>query len=70
MPEMTGLELARRMMAVRADIPVLLATGFSVLVDADSAKAAGIRAFVMKPLTKREVAKTVREILDGGKRSA
>ena len=46
-------------------MPIIMCTGFSYLVDADTAKAAGIKAFAMKPLTKREIAKTVREVLDG-----
>jgi hypothetical protein len=29
------------------------------------AEAAGIKAFAMKPLTKREIARTIREVLDG-----
>jgi len=29
------------------------------------AKAAGIKAFVLKPLTKRELARTIRKVLDG-----
>jgi DNA-binding NarL/FixJ family response regulator len=45
-------------------MPVIMCTGFSYAVDADKAKAAGIRAFAMKPLTKREIAKTIREVLD------
>jgi PAS domain S-box-containing protein len=64
MPEMTGVELTKELLAVRADMPVILCTGFSHLVDADKAKAAGIRAFAMKPLTKREIAKTIRRVLD------
>ncbi len=65
MPDMTGLELARAIMNIRPDMPVIMATGFSHLVDADSVKAAGIKGFVMKPLTKRELAMTVRRVLDG-----
>jgi CheY-like chemotaxis protein len=65
MPEMTGVELTRRILAIRPDMPVILCTGFSHLVDADSARTAGIRGFAMKPLTKREIAKTIREVLDG-----
>jgi two-component system CheB/CheR fusion protein len=65
MPEITGVELAREMLAVRADIPIIMCTGFSHLIDADAAKAAGVRAFTMKPLTKREIAKTIRTVLDG-----
>ena len=45
-------------------MPIIMCTGFSELIDADKAKAAGIRAFAMKPLTKREIAKTVRKVLD------
>ena len=49
MPDMTGLELARAIMNIRPETPVIMTTGFSHLVDADSAKAAGIKGFVMKP---------------------
>ena len=65
MPEMTGVELARRILAIRPDMPLILCTGLSQMVDADKAKAAGIKAFAMKPLTKREIAKTIRKALDG-----
>jgi hypothetical protein len=41
-----------------------MCTGFSHVVDADGAKRVGIRAFAMKPLTKREIAKTIRRVLD------
>ena len=64
MPELTGLRLAEEIMAVRPDIPVILCTGFSHLVDAATARRAGIKAFVMKPLTKSELARTIRKVLD------
>jgi hypothetical protein len=35
------------------------------MVNEESAREAGISAFIMKPLTKREIAKTVREVLEG-----
>ena len=63
MPDMTGFELAREILAVRPDMPVILATGFSSLVNEDSAREAGIKAFVMKPLTKKDIATTIREVL-------
>ena len=65
MPEMTGVELAREILALRADMPVIMCTGFSHTANKESAKAAGIRAFAMKPLTKREIANTIRKVLDG-----
>ena len=64
MPEMTG-DLAKEILAIRADMPIIMCTGFSYVVDAGEAKAAGIRAFAMKPLTKREIAKTIRKVLNG-----
>ncbi len=64
MPDMTGLELASEISRIRPDVPIILATGFSHLVDAESAKSAGIRGFAMKPLTRREIAITVRKVLD------
>jgi PAS domain S-box-containing protein len=65
MPGTTGVELAKKIFAIRPDIPIILCTGFSHLIDAESAKAAGIQGFAMKPLTKSEIAKTVRDVLDG-----
>ncbi len=64
MPDMTGLELAGEVLALKPDMPIIMCTGFSHLVDADKATAAGIRAFLMKPLTKKEIAKTIRDVLD------
>jgi len=64
MPEMTGVDLAREVLAVRPDMPIIMCTGHSHLVDEATARAAGIRAFVMKPLTRRELARTIRQVLD------
>jgi CheY-like chemotaxis protein len=64
MPDMTGMELARECLSLRPDMPVIMCTGFSHVIDAEKARAAGIRAFAMKPLTKAEIAKTVRQVLD------
>ena len=64
MPDMTGVELAKEILALRPGMPVILCTGFSHLVDADQARAAGIRGFALKPLTKAEIAKTIRKVFD------
>ena len=65
MPEMTGLELARACVALRPDVPIVLATGFSHMTNGAAVKEAGIRAMVMKPLTKGELGRAVRTALDG-----
>lgn len=64
MPHMTGVDLANELISVRPDIPIVLCTGFSEKVNADSAKAMGIRAFLMKPFTIEEIAKTIRSALN------
>ncbi|MDY6990863.1 MAG: PAS domain S-box protein [Thermodesulfobacteriota bacterium] len=64
MPGMTGDRLASEIMKIRPDIPVILCTGFSPTITEKKAKALGIRAFLMKPLHKGDIAKTVRQVLD------
>jgi nitrogen-specific signal transduction histidine kinase len=64
MPKMTGDELAKELMKIRSDIPIILCTGFSELINEEKAKAMGIRAFVMKPVVQRELANAVRKALD------
>jgi len=46
-------------------MPIIMCTGYSHLPDADKAQASGIKAFAMKPLTKRQIARAVRQVLDG-----
>jgi CheY-like chemotaxis protein len=67
MPKMTGDKLARELMEIRPDIPIILCTGHSKLISEKKAKEMGIRAFVGKPITKRAMAETVREVLDVGR---
>ena len=50
MPGLTGLELARELLRHRADLPILLCTGYSNEVDEKVALDAGIRRFLRKPL--------------------
>jgi len=64
MPEMTGEELVKEILALRADMPIVMCTGYSPLVGDDTAKAAGIKGFAMKPLTRKEIATTIRKVLD------
>jgi PAS domain S-box-containing protein len=70
MPGITGVDLAEKMLEAREDFPIILFTGYSETVSPEKAKAAGIREFVMKPFTKREIAKTVRRVLDAEKKRA
>jgi CheY-like chemotaxis protein len=65
MPHMTGDDLARELMRIKPAIPVILCTGFSAKIDDRKAMAMGVQAFVFKPVVKRDIAQTVRKVLDG-----
>ncbi len=64
MPHMTGDVLAAELMAIRPDIPVVICTGYSERISQESAFEAGIKALIYKPITRRELAGTVRSVLD------
>jgi CheY-like chemotaxis protein len=64
MPEMTGIELAREMLETRPGMPIILCTGYSRLISEEKAKEAGIKGFALKPLTKKNLATLIREVLD------
>ncbi len=65
MPRMSGIELARSLVKVRPDIPVILCTGFSEKVNGENVGHDGIRAFIMKPFTAQEIAGLIRKVLAG-----
>ena len=67
MPNLTGSQLSRELLAIRPDIPIILCTGFSEVITEEKAKAEGIRAFVMKPIVRSKFARTIREVLDKGR---
>jgi PAS domain S-box-containing protein len=64
MPVLTGAALAQRLWAIRKDIPIILCSGFSQLIDGSQAKELGIREYVTKPYTLTTLAKAVRKALD------
>jgi CheY-like chemotaxis protein len=64
MPRMTGETLAREILSLRSEIPVILCTGFSELINEEQAKAMGIREYMTKPLVMSELARTLRRVLD------
>jgi len=63
MPGINGEDLALAAMKIRADIPIILCSGYSYTMTTQRAKELGIKAFFMKPVDKRELAQTLGEIL-------
>ncbi len=64
MPNLTGAELVKRLQKKNSEIPVILCTGFSRSVNEEKYKAFGFKKFLMKPVIMRDLANTVREVLD------
>jgi len=50
MPRMTGVQLAQALQAVRADLPVILYSGYGEGLDQPALKAAGICTVLRKPV--------------------
>jgi len=67
MPNIRGDELAQKLMGIKPDIPIILCTGFSELVSEERGRELGIREFVMKPIIMKDMANTIRTVLDPGK---
>ena len=68
MPQMTGDQLARKILSLRPDIPIILCTGMGPAsiggVNAETARAIGICEVLMKPVERIELALTIRRVLD------
>jgi CheY-like chemotaxis protein len=64
MPRMSGLDFARQIVAIRADAPVAIATGYVEPSDQEAARQIGVLAVVTKPNTIEEMGRTVSELLE------
>lgn len=64
MPNMAGDEFAEEVLKIRADMPIILCTGFSDRIDEKKAKALGISEYVMKPILMKDLAGAVHNILE------
>ena len=60
MPKMSGDKLAQQILLVRPDIPIVLCTGFSTMIDEASARKLGIKGYLMKPFVTQQMAKAIR----------
>lgn len=68
MPYMNGVDLAEWMLEIKPNLPIILCTGFTTLVSSEEARRKGIRDFIMKPYKIKDLAGTIRNLLDGDKK--
>ncbi len=65
MPKITGAELARKILSLRPEVPIILCTGFSELINESVARENGIHGFLTKPIHVMDLARMLRRLLDG-----
>ncbi len=64
MPQMTGEKLARKIISIRKDIPIIISTGFSSVMTEKKALELGIKGLLMKPFVLSELARVIQKVLD------
>ncbi len=60
MPNLSGMELSRRLLAIRPDLPILLFTGLGDGLQESATQAIGIRSILKKPMSMLELFREVR----------
>lgn len=63
MPHMNGDRFARELLSLKADIPIIICTGFSEQITEEEALKIGISSYIMKPVVMKTLAITVRNAL-------
>ncbi len=63
MPTMSGETLAKVLLEIRGDIPIILCTGFSHTMSEEKANQLGLKGFLMKPVNGAVLAKTLKMVL-------
>jgi PAS domain S-box-containing protein len=66
MVHMTGFRLAKKLLQIHPTIPIILCTGFSDTITSEQAKAAGIREYLMKPLSIPDLSAAIRRVVKAG----
>ena len=64
MPLLSGDHLAREILNIRKDMPIVLCSGFSNRMNQKKADEIGIKAFAVKPVSTENLSRTIRRILD------
>jgi CheY-like chemotaxis protein len=64
MPKMTGLQLIRKIRSISPDIPVIICTGYSKVIQQQKITALGIGEIIMKPIELAYIANSIRRLLE------
>jgi two-component system cell cycle sensor histidine kinase/response regulator CckA len=64
MPKMTGLQMIRKIRSISPDIPVIICTGYSKVVQQQKITSLGIGEIIMKPIELGYIASSIRRLLE------
>jgi PAS domain S-box-containing protein len=64
MPKLTGIQLSKKILKIRPDIPIILCTGFSNDLTPETVKEIGLSTYLKKPIKKDTLLMTIRNVLD------
>jgi PAS domain S-box-containing protein len=64
MPEMMGSQLAKKILNIRPDTPIIICTGYSEKLDTLKARKLNVKASIDKPILMEDLTAKVREVLD------
>lgn len=64
MPKMTGTQLSHKIQEIKSDVPIILATGYSDAISEETARAIGIRQFLMKPVKIDKLTPIIQKFID------
>ncbi|MEQ8153254.1 MAG: ATP-binding protein, partial [Smithellaceae bacterium] len=64
MPDMTGIDLAQKILRIKPGMPIILCTGFSESITPESIDSVGVKDLIMKPFQRRQIAESIRKTLD------
>jgi two-component system, cell cycle sensor histidine kinase and response regulator CckA len=63
MPAMNGLELTQKIRAIRPDIPVIICTGYSDLINDENYREFGVDAILYKPVQLNDMVRIISEMM-------
>jgi len=69
MPRMTGDQLASEILAIRPNLPIIICTGYSQRLNREKAESIGVKGVLHKPVSKPDLARMIRKVLNGAKPS-
>ena len=63
MPEMTGLDLAKELRALRPNLPVVICSGYVDAINPDTAQSLGVAARISKPVNQDSLLQTLKTVI-------